>query len=859
MGLNTFAVTIPPTKIAQYQVIIGSGGETLKARRGISKKAWHSKAVQSKLPNPNAWIFDGNTLAWSMDDMEEFRANVDLDADAGKPPRRDGKANIHRVIIKRTAYVDFASLTAYMNGKLDFNNKCLEAVTFMDHLMRETPSKTLSSIKRSFFAKGQKRHELGSGIEAFKGVYQSLRVAHSPVGGAHLTVNVDVANGTFFSGGLMKDVVLRFLGLRTEGEIGLLIRNDPAFKKKFNELKRLNRLHVHTMHRAGGNERDDYTISRFLTSTAANHVIDIKKDGKDKKVSIAQYFKENHGLKIYHLDWPLVEMTKKAILPLELLKLNENQRYPYKLDDRQTAAMIKVAVTPPHQRWGDIEHGLGMVNWAEDKYLKHYGMQIKTDKTVVKGRLLQNPKLQFSGSQADPKTMGRWDLKGKKFYQPNPAPLKSWGVCVVQGRYGPDKTSIDRFLQEFVKVYKTHGGVVETLTPVMQLGTSTDPGKCVEEVWNATGNKFKLRPQILVFILPDKDATVYGRIKRSCECRYGVVSQCMQIAHVAKCQPQYISNVLMKFNGKLGGVTNRAIGPTSSGATGVFKTPTCIIGADVSHGPPGIKTATSMAAMTVSTDKLATRYAAACETNGYRQEMILPENIIKLLKPLLQYWVQNVGGGAFPKHIIYVRDGVSEGQFAQVMEKEVRDMKAMLNGVNPNHGVKFAVIIASKRHHVRFFPKEKDPMASDRNGNPLPGTLIETGVTHPFENDFYLCAHAAIKGTARPVHYNVLLNETTLKNDDIYTMLYEHSYQYIRATTPVSLFPAVYYAHLASNRAGHHDKNFAGANSNERESQAQAKAKSMTGKTTSSGTPDEWDPLMPMPDTASITKSMWYI
>jgi eukaryotic translation initiation factor 2C len=50
--------------------------------------------------------------------------------------------------------------------------------------------------------------------------------------------------------------------------------------------------------------------------------------------------------------------------------------------------------------------------------------------------------------------------------------------------------------------------------------------------------------------------------------------------------------------------------------------------------------------------------------------------------------------------------------------------------------VKFTVVVASKRHHLRFFPKEGDMRGGDRNGNALPGTLIERDVTHPFEYDF---------------------------------------------------------------------------------------------------------------------------
>lgn len=60
---------------------------------------------------------------------------------------------------------------------------------------------------------------------------------------------------------------------------------------------------------------------------------------------------------------------------------------------------------------------------------------------------------------------------------------------------------------------------------------------------------------MLVFMLPDKGAFQYLRIKKSSDCRYGIVSQCVQNLHVQKCAPQYLSNVLMKFNAKLGGTT----------------------------------------------------------------------------------------------------------------------------------------------------------------------------------------------------------------------------------------------------------------------------------------------------------------
>lgn len=137
---------------------------------------------------------------------------------------------------------------------------------------------------------------------------------------------------------------------------------------------------------------------------------------------------------------------------------------------------------------------------------------------------------------------------------------------------------MQNFVSELVKIYGNHGGRVENKQPAMALASGDDVGGWVTTTWNAAGNQSNSRPQILVFVLPDKDSTTYGRIKRSAECRYGVVSQCMQYAHVQKGQAQYISNVCMKINAKLGGSTCRAMGPKSGGATGLFTAPTVIIG-----------------------------------------------------------------------------------------------------------------------------------------------------------------------------------------------------------------------------------------------------------------------------------------
>lgn len=62
-------------------------------------------------------------------------------------------------------------------------------------------------------------------------------------------------------------------------------------------------------------------------------------------------------------------------------------------------------------------------------------------------------------------------------------------------------------------------------------------------------------PTLLLFIVNDRNVDVYRRIKKSCDIRFGVPSQVLQAKHVMSASPQYISNVCMKVNAKLGGAT----------------------------------------------------------------------------------------------------------------------------------------------------------------------------------------------------------------------------------------------------------------------------------------------------------------
>jgi eukaryotic translation initiation factor 2C len=838
---------------------------------------------------------------------------VDLNAEKGK---KSTEKNTFNVSVRFTKLVNFTALGHWLHNQTNFTNECIEALSFLDHLMREWPSQRYTVVRKSFFSRGEKRYELStiragmpSGVEAMKGVFSSIRAVHT-ASGPSLSINVDVANCTFYCDGPLTEIARRFLGVATIADMSAEYikaakpyqnnrESDQKWRnsRMYQVFKRLRKVKISYVHHKpkDGQKPEEYMIETILQKDPTEHKF--SQEQKDpqgnviskKEVTVAAYFKQKYGWTAQHV-LPLVKTTKGDIIPMAVCMILPNQRYPFKLDEMQTSDMIKFAVTHPGVRWQSIEAGLGMLNWSGDAYLKNYGLQISSKPAEVKGRLLSPPTVQFRpvkdwdpkikaavAASKEPRSRGpqdnvpgnraqsgRWDLMGMQFILPNKTPLKSWGVMVINDGRAPciNQHTANTFFQLFATAYRNHGGNIVNTTPHIMVGNTKDGGEMISYLWNAVGQKTGW-PQLLVFVVPTKNADLYKRIKKSCDCRYGVPSQVLNAKQVEKMSGQYISNVLMKVNAKLGGATSKAVGsilPKLNPKLGKMEQLTAIIGADVSHAAPG-SDAGSMAAITLSMDQLFTRYNARCNTNGHRVEMITTKNIDEGLKPMLEQWMAG-HGGRLPNRVLYLRDGVSEGQYGHVLDQEVRDMKGLCLQLNPKVKTNFTVVIAAKRHHIRFFPAQ-----GDKNGNPKPGTMVEVGCTHPYEFDWYLCAHSAIKGTARPIHYHVLINEEEqFGTEELQQLIFEHSFQYCRSTTPVSQHPAVYYAHLASNRATAH-LNQAAVSSGKKEqqkdagkgSQAGGSQVSGKGKDSSSKEPTEIPPLLPLNEKLGLQNVMWYV
>ena len=317
-------------------------------------------------------------------------------------------------------------------------------------------------------------------------------------------------------------------------------------------------------------------------------------------------------------------------------------------------------------------------------------------------------------------------------------------------------------------------------------------------------------PMLLLVIMPYVDTSIYNRVKFACDVRVGLRNVCVVGSKFASYRnDQYFANVALKFNLKLGG-RNQFLDSNKLGVISEGKT--MVVGIDVTHPSPGsASNAPSVAGMVASIDRWLAQWPADLQIQNARQEMVA--GLDAMLKSRLHLWAKN-NKGTYPENILIYRDGVSEGQYGIVLDQELSLVRKTCKEVYTAAETKkrlprISIVVVGKRHNTRFYPTKKED--ADRSSNPQNGTIVDRGVTEARHWDFFLQAHSAIQGTARPAHYYTVVDEifrggkihAPFQNaaDALEDLTHNMCYLFGRATKAVSICPAAYYADLVCERA----------------------------------------------------------
>lgn len=396
------------------------------------------------------------------------------------------------------------------------------------------------------------------------------------------------------------------------------------------------------------------------------------------------------------------------------------------------------------------------------------------------------------------------------------AKLPSWTYLWLSSQGSRDAWNNDQELASTLNVFqaklKEVGIDANAYTPGLRitLSAANIDAEIDAAIQRFVSNPTRKPPMLLLVIMPYVDTTIYNRVKFACDVKVGLRNICVVGSKFAKDRnDQYFANVALKFNLKLGGrnqfLDNNKLCIIPEGKT-------MVVGIDVTHPSPGsASNAPSVAGIVASIDQWLAQWPADLQIQTAGQEMVA--GLDGMLKSRLRLWAKS-NKGTYPENILIYRDGVSEGQYDIVLDQELPLLRKACKEVYPAGDTKkglprMSIIIVGKRHNTRFYPTEKED--ADRSSNPQNGTVVDRGVTEARNWDFFLQAHAAIQGTARPAHYYTVLDEifrggkiqAPFQNaaDALEDLTHNMCYLFGRATKAVSICPAAYYADLVCERA----------------------------------------------------------
>ncbi|CAL7942898.1 unnamed protein product [Xylocopa violacea] len=692
------------------------------------------------------------------------------------------KERTFKIYLKKAAVLDLSWLKDYKMDLFDYTKqqKCIQA---LDIILRHDATNRYASVGASIFPPPEPGRvvSLTNGLDLWVGVFQSVVVGSRPY------LNIDVAHKGFPTPQSVIDLMKEMSKNPRARDCENVTVND--INNNRNEInKYLKGLKVQYEL-----PNQPATKRTFRVNELATCARDNKFKLQDNTIcTVEQYFLQTKKYKIKHPELPCLwvgSRNSSVHLPAELCTIVAGQVKNRSLDKAQTAKMVREAATSTHIRKEKIMKGFANMNLNNQQTLTNeFHLSVQGEFEKVPARVLEAPMLQYDKRQVRVQK-GVW--RADKFYISCNLAENSWTILNL------DVYVQDRNLHDLYKRLENIGQTLNMTinkpqTPFTHLtvqGNNRSINQYFEE-------KKKQNMQLVVVILPNIDKA-YSLVKKISEIniRGGIVTQCLRSKTLQKLSDATITNILLKINSKLNGVNHTL---ATIHRPRCLNVPCIIIGADVTHPSPDATDTPSVAAVVASYDPTAFQYNIELELQSPREEII--QNLEEIIKNQLLFFYKKTGYK--PKNLIFYRDGVSEGQLAQVMHFELAAIKkaiARLNG-SEERDIAISFFVVQKRHHIRLFPTDKNN-SDDRNFNVQAGTIVDTEITHPTNIDFYLVSHASIQGTARPTKYRCICNEINMSEEEIEQLTYYLCHMFARCTRSVSYPAPTYYAHLAAFRA----------------------------------------------------------
>ncbi|KAG0320493.1 Eukaryotic translation initiation factor 2C [Podila horticola] len=720
--------------------------------------------------------------------QKKGNAKKDTSARDSSGPK-EKTANEFMVKISRVARIDLEELHRFIRKEGPVTPACFTAIQALNIAMSHKVFSEMVSAGRSVFTPTNAQN-LGGGVEKWDGIFQSIRP-----GQGKLFANIDVASTAFIKGGNAAAVIAEAVGARKVEDIP----RAGLTPKDVGRARTLLKGCSFTVTHRGADFKKRFKIDSISPKPAEKISFEqTLNNGSKKEITIPQYYTTAYNYKLKYPNFPCIGVRGKdgatLYFPAEVCVITPGQKYMKKLGPDQTAEMIKGTCMPPQQRADKIMSNIATLKFESNEYMKAFNLEVDKEMAVVPARVLQAPKIQYANNATCTPSFGGWKLdQSRKMYAGSK--LESWGVLVYENEQRFAKTIVEAFLRDLTLTLIENGMHVPRKNPPIMYAQANQVERNVDAMWSMIQETCGVPPQMILVVLPSVCDT-YSAIKTYCETsQNGKMTQCVLSNKIRRANKQYCGMLGLKINTKLGGINN----VLPEGAIPFYTSaPTMVIGADVTHPAPGETSRPSVCAVVGSMDKFAFKFSGRLQLQEGRVEII--DRLKYMVHDLLVSFTSI--NRRRPERILFYRDGVSEGQYAEVMTKEVAAVKEACRHIDPKYNPPVTFCIVKKRHHARFFPLS--PTDADRSGNCLAGTVVDKVITHPTEFDFYLQSHGGLQGTSRPTLYHVISDENKFTSDGIQALTYRLCHTYSRCPKSVSIVPAVYYAHLLAYRARHY-------------------------------------------------------
>ncbi|KIP10717.1 hypothetical protein PHLGIDRAFT_125407 [Phlebiopsis gigantea 11061_1 CR5-6] len=780
----------------------------IRANMDIIRRLQEQVAPETFTPR---CVYDGRKNLFSIRQLPFSDGKQTFDVAMGEPPSPGGTAHRERKPIKVTltevAQINPEVLQRFLKGQQSHDNEVLTAITALNVVVRMEPTANYPFNIRSFFTP-QETRDIGNGIVLWRGYFQSVRPA---VG--RMLINIDISTGMMYKPGSLIDLCLDFFGFPGRKPVDIN-RLSPSSGLPERERLRLQRFITGvkvTTTLATGQGRSPRAVKKLSTSGARKLSFALR---EGDSITVADYFQKTYNLRLSYPDLLCVEVGNGALIPLELCLVPPGQIMRKQIPAEKTKSVVEFATRRPEERLRSIRDGLGVLAYGQSEYVRQFGLHVHEAEgpLQVDARILQPPTLQYGRGSSRPTIIprdGSWNMVDKKFYKA--ASIEKFAVVIFEREQRFGQAQAREMTKSLVEACTQVGIQVLNKVPVVKWASTQST---IHDTLHAAGKECfdlaepkKKPPTLIVVVLPENATDVYTAVKHFGDVARGVATQCMKSMKCSRANPQYFANVCLKINVKLGGINTIPEGRSVPILTDPHN-PTMVMGADVIHPAAHSEGRPSFTSLVASIDSDTALYAADCRVQASRQEMIEDlEEMSKLMITKYKNYRKTVEKktNLDPKRIIFFRDGVSEGQFKQVLEIELpRIKKACVAMGIPK--VAITVIVVGKRHHVRFFPVNPQNLneADRKSGNCKAGTVVDRDIVHPVELDFYLQSHAGLLGTSRPAHYNVLYDDNNFTADALQALCFALCHVYARSTRSVSIPAPVYYADIVCSRAKNH-------------------------------------------------------